>query len=209
MTRASDWVAFVLKQPMSHAPGTRFVYNSGVSQLLAAMLAQAVECTIPRFNERFLFGPLGIEQHEWRGDPQGIPTGGFGLQLSAKYMLVFGLLYLHLGNWNREEIVPSALAHQSVQPVIAVPPPERGAYGWHWWADSAPSAEDAAFARPAPTPYYYARGFGGQFIHAVLRTQIPLFPHCRNCIPPWQRGLFSHSTNPIAARTTNGARIYG
>lgn len=163
MSRTPDWIAFVLKQPMSHAPGTRFVYNSGASQLLAAALVQAVQSTITQFAEQFLFGPLGIERYEWKSDPQGVHTGGFGMQLSAKDMLTFGLLYLHQGMWDGAEIVPPAFVHESVQPAIAAQPPERGFYGWHWWVD----AVDAASARSASTHYYYARGFGGQFVFVI------------------------------------------
>jgi len=166
MTRSSDWVQYVWNQPMAHEPGERFAYSSGVSQLLAAILAQGLEGTIAAYAEQTLFGPLGIEQYTWKSDPQGIHTGGYGLELSARDLLKFGLLYLHGGVWNREVIVPQALAEASVQPAVAVPPPERGEYGWHWWVDSAP-AKPAQAAAEEDTRYYYARGFAGQFVFVV------------------------------------------
>src|SRR5690554_5271222 len=49
MTRSADWIQYVLEQPMSDMPGTRMVYNSGVSQLLAAILVQATGMEISRF----------------------------------------------------------------------------------------------------------------------------------------------------------------
>lgn len=170
MSRTPDWIAYVLQQPMSHMPGTRFVYNSGVSQLLAAILARATACPIAQFAEQHLFGPLGIAQYAWKSDPQGVHTGGFGLEMTAKDLLNFGRLYLQQGMWNGAEIVPPAFVHESVQPAIAASPPERGYYGWHWWVDSAPDAEraeDAGDAARARTHYYYARGFGGQFVFVI------------------------------------------
>lgn len=78
MTRSSDWIQYILTQPMSDVPGTKMVYNSGVSQLLAAILVQATGMEISRFAELNLFMPLEIEQYDWKCDPQGIHTGGFG-----------------------------------------------------------------------------------------------------------------------------------
>lgn len=165
MTRTPDWVRYVWEQPMAHEPGERFAYSSGVSQLLAAILAQGIDGSIADYAERTLFGPLGIENYTWRTDPQGIHTGGYGLELSARDLLKFGLLYLNRGLWNREVIVPQSLAEASVEPAVAVPPPERGEYGWHWWVDSAPA--DPASTESKETRYYYARGFAGQFAFVV------------------------------------------
>ncbi|MNP73273.1 hypothetical protein D3C76_1699670 [compost metagenome] len=48
--------------------------------------------------------------------------------------------------------------------------PRRGAYGWHWWADSytleAENTSELSF------DYFYARGFGGQFIHVIPSLEI-------------------------------------
>ncbi|WEK54641.1 MAG: serine hydrolase [Candidatus Cohnella colombiensis] len=156
MTQSSDWIQYVLEQPMSDTPGAKMVYNSGVSQLLAAILTRATGMEITRYAELHLFNPLGIEQYDWNSDPQGIHTGGFGLQLSAQDMLKFGLLYLHKGVWNNREIIPLTRVDHSTKSAIAATPPERGYYGWHWWIDSVDALH-----------YYYARGFGGQFIFVV------------------------------------------
>lgn len=167
MSRTVDWIGYVLKQPMAHAPGERFAYSSGVSQLLAGMLAHAIDTSIPRFAEHHLFGPLGIEHYEWKTDPQGIATGGFGLQLAALDMLSFGQLYVQQGKWGGKQLVPPAYLQQSVQPDIAVAPPERGFYGWHWWADQIPVSGETDTGHSPSISYFYARGFGGQFIFVV------------------------------------------
>jgi CubicO group peptidase (beta-lactamase class C family) len=157
MTRSSDWVQYVLQQPMADRPGEKMVYNSGVSQLLAAILVKATGMEIARFAERHLFTPLGIEHYEWPSDPQGVHTGGFGLQLTANDLLKFGKLYLHKGVWDNQQLISQDLITVSTKPAIAALPPEHGFYGWHWWIDQ--TMDD--------TLYYYARGFGGQFIILV------------------------------------------
>ena len=167
MTRSPNWIQFVLEQPMSHDPGTKMVYNSGVSQLLAAILVRSAGTKVSQFAEEMLFAPLSIEQYEWKTDPQGVHTGGYGLQLSANDLLKFGLVYLHRGMWNGQEVLPSDLVRQSVQPAIAASPPERGFYGWHWWADSVQAPRESTHAHAYRLNYYYARGYGGQFIFVV------------------------------------------
>ncbi|HIW31750.1 MAG TPA: beta-lactamase family protein [Candidatus Paenibacillus intestinavium] len=167
MTRSADWIDFVLQQPMSDEPGSVMVYNSGVSQLLAAILVQSTGQSISQYADLHLFGPLGIKQYEWKIDPQGIHTGGYGLQLCANDMLKFGLLYLQRGKWNNEVIISEELIDLSIEPAIAVTLPEHGCYGWHWWTDYIPANDTTDASTIADLHYYYARGFGGQFIIIV------------------------------------------
>ncbi|MFC4808733.1 serine hydrolase domain-containing protein [Paenibacillus sp. GCM10023250] len=183
MTKTPDWLAFVLELPLADDPGTRMEYNSGNSQLLAAALARAAGMPVAQFAEERLFGPLGIEAYEWEQDPRGVHTGGFGMKLRPLDMLKFGELYLREGEWAGEPIVPRALAARSVQPYIESEEPRRGWYGWHWWSDSYAAgasagpgaaealtmdAADGAAGQEAPAlAYFYAQGYGGQFIYVV------------------------------------------
>jgi hypothetical protein len=76
-------------------------------------------------------------------------------------------------------VVPRGLLLESVKPAAAARPPERGWYGWHWWADEIVAEIEATKQPPSPreagradravtagrrVPYHYARGFGGQFV---------------------------------------------
>jgi hypothetical protein len=53
-----------------------------------------------------LFGPLGISTWNWRRDPQGISTGGYGLALQPRDMAKIGYLYLRRGEWEGKQLVP-------------------------------------------------------------------------------------------------------
>ncbi len=178
MTRSSDWIQYTLEQPMSDVPGARMVYNSGVSQLLAAILVRATGMEISRFAELHLFNPLGIEQYNWKCDPHGIHTGGFGLQLSANDLLKFGLLYLHKGVWHNQQLISQDMIECSTKSVIAATPPERGFYGWHWWIDYVPvMIHNQSISMDLH--YYYARGFGGQFIIIVPALETVVVLTCK------------------------------
>ncbi|MFD1179089.1 serine hydrolase domain-containing protein [Paenibacillus puldeungensis] len=164
MTRSPDWVQFVLEQPMSDRPGDRMEYNSGASQLLSAILMQSTGMSTAKFAEIHLFGPLGIEDYKWEQDPQGVHTGGFGLWLRPADMLKFGLLYLQQGNWENKQLISQELLKRSVQPMLDVEAPNRGCYAWHWWTDTYLAPDELS---AASFDFYYARGYGGQFIYIL------------------------------------------
>ncbi|CAM2847955.1 serine hydrolase [Paenibacillus taichungensis] len=170
MTRTDHWVNFALEQRLSHVPGTYMEYNSGVSQILSAILMQSTGMSVAEFAERYLFGPLGIQQYEWESDPQGVHTGGFGLKMLPEDLLKFGQLFLQQGMWNGQSLISSDLVSRSTKPAISVTPPNHGSYAWHWWVDAYTNETSEAKVAEQPTSilhYYYARGFGGQFIYIV------------------------------------------
>lgn len=169
MTRSANWTEFVLEQPLSHNPGEHMEYNSGVSQLLAALLAEGTGMPVARFAESVLFSPLGIEQYEWEQDPQGIHTGGFGLRLRPVHLLRFGQLYLQRGQWDQRQLIASELIDRSTQTALLAEAPRRGGYAWHWWTDSYPHSGDSA--GETELHYYYARGYGGQFIYVLPKLE--------------------------------------
>ncbi|MEF2967363.1 serine hydrolase [Paenibacillus sp. M1] len=176
MTRSPHWINFVLEQPLADPPGTMMEYNSGISQMLSAILAQAAGMTVARYAELHLFGPLGIESYEWERDPQGIHTGGFGLRLRPEDMLKFGQLYLQQGEWNNNRLISRERIAESVEPAISSEPPRRGRYGWHWWTDTYPDSDGPPGTAAPLFDYFYARGFGGQYIYVVpsLETVVVL-----------------------------------
>ncbi|MEC0127578.1 serine hydrolase domain-containing protein [Paenibacillus pabuli] len=179
MTRTDHWVNFALEQHLSHSPGTHMEYNSGVSQILSAILMQSTDMSVAEFAERYLFGPLGIHQYEWEVDPQGIHTGGFGLKMLPGDLLKFGQLFLQKGMWNDQSLISSDLVIRSTQPAIKVTPPNHGSYAWHWWVDvyseETTALSDASISSEQNQPslgYYYARGFGGQFVYIVPALEL-------------------------------------
>jgi len=108
MERSPDWQQFVLDRPMSEAPGKRFYYDSGNSHLLSAILTKVTGKSALAYARAELFGPLGIEDVMWRGDPQGISGGGAGLYMHPRDMAKIGYLYLRGGVWEGKQILPAS-----------------------------------------------------------------------------------------------------
>ena len=113
------------------------------------------------FANEQLFQPLGIAPvppARWGSDPQGITTGGFGLQLQPRDMAKLGYLYLNQGRWAGRQIVSSDWVAVSTTK-HSVWEEQNRAYGYLWWLYPAQG-------------YYSAMGMGGQQIHIVPKLNL-------------------------------------
>lgn len=166
MKRTPNWLSYLFQQPIVIEPGTRMCYNSGISQMLTTLLVKTTGMSVATFAEQFLFTPLNITDYRWQTDKQGVHTGGFGLYLSPLDMLKIGVLCVQEGRYNNIQIVSRERLYESVQPQLeALLPAKSGFYGWHWWIDHIE-------CMGKKIPFYYARGYGGQFIFVVPAIQL-------------------------------------
>ncbi len=102
-----SWAQLVLAQPVDHTPGTHFVYNSGATYLLSAILQSVTGQRLLDYLTPRLFEPLGIVSPTWEQDPRGIDVGGWGLSITTEDIAKFGQLYLQRGCWNGAQLVPA------------------------------------------------------------------------------------------------------
>lgn len=89
-----NWVQVFLAWLPKEAPGTQFLYNSGASYLLSAIVQRVTGETLLHYLQTRLFAPLGIENATWESCPRGINTGGWGLSIKTEDIARFGQLYL-------------------------------------------------------------------------------------------------------------------
>ncbi|GGF98310.1 serine hydrolase domain-containing protein [Paenibacillus aceti] len=100
-----NWVRAFLQLPVPHEPGTHFLYNTGATYILSAILQKASgQCLLDYLTPR-LFEPLAIENPTWAACPRGINTGGYGLNITTEDIAKFGQLYLQKGVWNGERLI--------------------------------------------------------------------------------------------------------
>jgi len=133
MYNAPDRTEFVLDQPMSKPPGSKFYYNSGNPYVLSALITKKTGQSAFDFAKKELFEPLGITSAKWgKVDAQGVTDGEAGLSLSPQDMARIGYLYLHNGNWDGTQIMPSSWVERARQgPVTAT---NGFHYGNLWWS---------------------------------------------------------------------------
>jgi CubicO group peptidase (beta-lactamase class C family) len=108
MERSRDWVQYILDRPMAHDPGTTFDYNSGNPHLLSAILSKVTGRSAREYADEKLFGPLGIDDVQWRSDPQQVSAGGAGLYLQPRDMARLGRLWLQDGMWQGKHLLPAS-----------------------------------------------------------------------------------------------------
>jgi CubicO group peptidase (beta-lactamase class C family) len=120
-------------RPLVSEPGTTFRYDSGSSDLLAAVLARVTGMRAAEYAQQRLFGPLGIRDERWPGS-----HGGSGIVLRPRDLLAFGQLYLDGGMWNGRLIVPASWVRTSTRVHIAVQPGQgvTSGYGYDWWVET-------------------------------------------------------------------------
>lgn len=132
-----DWVIGFLSLPVRHKPGTHFVYNSGASYMLSAILQKVAGVTLLDYLRPRVFEPLGIDNPVWETCPRGINTGGWGLSIRTEDIARFGQMYLQMGDWNGKQILPSAWVKEATSFQISNagnrPPDWQQGYGYQFW----------------------------------------------------------------------------
>ncbi|WP_266368958.1 serine hydrolase domain-containing protein [Tellurirhabdus rosea] len=138
---SNDWVKAFLAQPVEHEPGTFFVYNSGATYMLSAIIQKLTGQTLLDYLKPRLFAPLGIEGADWEVNEQGVNTGGWGLRVRTEDIAKFGQLYLQKGMWNGKRILPESWVADATRSHImskgGARPAEKNdwlqGYGYQFW----------------------------------------------------------------------------
>jgi CubicO group peptidase (beta-lactamase class C family) len=131
MYASEDWVQMVMDLPMHTEPGNDFLYCSGCSHVLSAIVQEAVGESTLKFAQKNLFEPLGMTNLRWETDRKGIPIGGWGLNITPRDMAKLGYLYLHNGAWDGKQIVSeswvkaASTRHTDTDGNLG--------YGYQWW----------------------------------------------------------------------------
>jgi len=157
MEASADWVQFVLSQPIAAEPGTVFVYNSGVTELLAQILKKATGKHADEYAREYLFGPLGIKSFYWKHTPTGHPDTEGGLYLAPRDLAKLGYLFEHDGLWNGKRILHAGWATESTTPHVPVAKDGPPIYGYQWWT----------LPEPGRPVHFAAWGYGGQYLMVV------------------------------------------
>jgi len=132
MSGSADWVDFVLRLPMEVEPGGAWRYCTGCSVLLGSVLERSTGVHAEEYAARRLFDALGINAFSWERGPGGMNNGGSGLQLRARDMAKFGLLYLQGGVFEGRRVVPYDWVLQSFSQQVPLASDTLG-YSFHWW----------------------------------------------------------------------------
>lgn len=174
-----DWAGFVLDQPREAVPGQGFIYSTGSTHLLGAVLAEASGRSLLALARDWLGEPLGIEFAPWVRAPEGYYLGGNEMALTPRALARFGQMILADGKWEGRAVVPAEWITRSWEP-RARSPFSGDQYGWGWFLTRF-GGERAA----------YARGYGGQMLVVVPERGIVVVVTSDPTLPARSGGYFS------------------
>jgi CubicO group peptidase (beta-lactamase class C family) len=157
MEAASDPYRFVLEQPLVAPPGDLWNYNSGATEVIAAVLKKATGNPVDDFARKLLFEPLGITDVEWPRDAHGNVIAGGALRLRPRDLAKIGQLVLQHGNWRDTQVVPASWIDAATTPQIGI---GSDFYGYFFWLGR-------SLVDRHEIQYAAAVGLGGQRVFVV------------------------------------------
>lgn len=174
--------------PLAYNPGTDFTYSNLTAHLLGVIVARACETDLKSFAQEHLFSPLDVKLSFWQTDWEGNYLGHSDINLSARDLAKFGLLYLNDGRYNGHQLVPPSWVDESLQIYSEDAWQFRvgrnwddNGYGYQWWS-----------IRAGDHRYNLAWGHGGQQIAllddldmVIVVTVDPL--HGEHGDDPWRK----------------------
>ncbi|MBC35732.1 MAG: serine hydrolase [Bacteroidetes bacterium] len=122
-------------------PGTYHHYVSINTHVLGMLLVRTTGMNISEYMSEKLWNPIGAEFGAyWLIDDSGMEMALGGLNACLRDFAKVGMLYLHEGNWQGQQLVPRAWIKASVTPDAShLMPGTRDnsahlfGYGYQWW----------------------------------------------------------------------------
>lgn len=149
---------YMERMELERAPGERFEYVSGNSQLLGFILERALSAkgdqrTVTQYLQDRLWTPLGMEHpSSWSIDRKngGMEKTFCCINAPARDFAKLGSLYLHHGAWRDRQLLPSEWVAKST--AVDTSHGSAAHYQYQWWL-------------PSEEGDFMAQGILGQFIY--------------------------------------------
>lgn len=163
LLRVPDMAAYAAAQPLDTAPGVRWSYSSGTTNIIAGVIRQVVgDANYTEFPRRALFQPLGMHSGVLETDTAGTFVGSSFMYATARDWARFGMLFAQDGVWDGQQILPEGWVEYTLVPAPADP---RRHYGAHFWLDI-PEEYRGPGGR-LPSDAFHAVGHDGQFLTII------------------------------------------
>jgi CubicO group peptidase (beta-lactamase class C family) len=154
--QAPDMTRSQLEKPAEYKPNMRWNYSSGTTNLLSGILRKQFKTHQEYLDFWYsaLIDKIGMNSMVIETDMAGNYVGSSYGWATTRDWSKFGLLYLHKGNWNGEQIFNESWEKYTSTPTNR----SEGRYGGHFWLNAGGSFRDV------PRDMYYCSGFQGQMV---------------------------------------------
>lgn len=145
-------------------PNETWNYSSGTSNLLSGILRKQFESHQEYLDFWYsaLIDKIGMHSMLIEADMKGNYVGSSYGWATTRDWAKFGLLYLHKGNWNGEQIFDESWADYVKTPTNG----SNGEYGGHFWLNAGGKYPDA------PKDLFSANGYQGQRIFIIPSKEL-------------------------------------
>jgi hypothetical protein len=157
--QAEDMTRVQLEKPAIFKPNTHWNYSSGTSNLLSGILRKQFKTHQEYLDFWYtnLIDKIGMNSMLIETDMAGNYVGSSYGWATTRDWAKFGLLYLHKGNWNGEQILNENWVKYTTTPTNT----SNGQYGAHFWLNAGGRYKDA------PRDLFSCNGFQGQMIFII------------------------------------------
>lgn len=137
MHRPKHQDRYLLSRKLYAYPGESFFYRDADPQLVSFAVQYRTDRTLENIATERLFDPLGITEHYWEKNVDGVTLGAHALWMKPRDYAKLGQLVLDNGRWNGQQIVPEKWIQHSTSIQIDTRTntrhPEHYDYGYYWW----------------------------------------------------------------------------
>ncbi len=157
--QAEDMTKAQKEKPQTRKINESWNYSSGTTNLLSGILRNQFKTQQEYVNFWYssLIDKIGMNSMIVEQDMTGNFVGSSYGWATTRDWAKFGLLYLHKGNWNGEQIFDASWSDYVAKPTNG----SNGIYGAHFWLNAGNRYPDA------PKDMYSANGFQGQMIFII------------------------------------------
>ncbi|THD82613.1 MAG: class C beta-lactamase-related serine hydrolase [Phenylobacterium sp.] len=130
-------VDYLRKLPRANPPGAKFNYNTGETDLVGILLANAVGMPIADYASEKIWKPYGMEQDAvWMTDLAGKERGGCCISMTLRDYARVGQFILDGGKAAGKPVVPATWVRDATKVEIDNGSPAPAGYGYFWWISS-------------------------------------------------------------------------
>ena len=157
--QAENMCRVQLEKPAAFNPNKHWNYSSGTTNLLSGILRQQFKTHQEYLDFWYsaLIDKIGMNSMVIETDMAGNYVGSSYGWATTRDWSKFGLLYLHKGNWNGEQILDESWVKYTATPTNT----SNGRYGAHFWLNASGHFPDV------PRDMYYCSGFQGQMVAII------------------------------------------
>lgn len=159
---AEDMTQSQIDKPFVGKPNNTWNYSSGTTNLLSGILRKQFKTHQDYLDFWYssLLDKIGMNSALVETDMAGNFVGSSYGWATTRDWAKFGLLYLHKGNWNGEQLFNESWSNYVATPTNS----SNGNYGAQFWLNASRKFPDV------PANMYYASGYQGQMV-AIFPSQ--------------------------------------